>query len=294
VTVYGTKIKSDIDFPLDLSHQTETRYEVELSSKTPTELKDSITCGFSIPLTHKRNIYLYSDREFEGYDAEQPWCYEVKDVVRFYWRGGEEIIYYELDEKGDANLLSFWFIHLLLPLYLAFEEKYEFLHAGAVEVEGKPILFIAPSMGGKSTMTDYFIKQGHTLVSDDKVPTFVKDGKFMAVGSFPYHRPYRKFEDVGYHVENFITDFKPIHAIYVLEGVEGDAEIVIDEIKGFKKFDSLLLNYIYLFSFLKKKRTKYFSKMLNTIKVFRVKVPWDMERLGEVHDAICRNSKGIK
>ncbi len=33
--VYGTKIKSDIDFPLDLSHETETRYEVELSSKVP-------------------------------------------------------------------------------------------------------------------------------------------------------------------------------------------------------------------------------------------------------------------
>ena len=30
--VYGTKIKSDIDFPLDLSQETETRYELELSS----------------------------------------------------------------------------------------------------------------------------------------------------------------------------------------------------------------------------------------------------------------------
>ena len=213
--------------------------------------------------------------------------------MRFYWRGGEEIIYYELLEEGDADLLSFWFIHLLLPLYLGLEEKYEFLHAGAVEVEGKPIFFIAPSMGGKSTMTDYFIKQGHTLISDDKVPTFIKDGKFMAVGSFPYHRPYRKFEDVGYHVENFITDFKPIHVMYVLEGVESDGDITIEEIKGFKKFDSLFLNYIYVFPFLKKKRIKYFSNMLNSIKVFHVKVPWDMGRLSEVHDAICRNSKGI-
>ena len=292
--VYGTKIKSDIDFPLDLSQETETRYELELSSKVPEKLKNDITCGFPVALTHGRNIYFYSDREFAGNEAGQPWCYEVKDVVRFYWRGGEEIVYYEFDEKDDANLLGFWFIHLLLPLYLALEDKYEFLHAGAVEVEGKPILFIAPSMGGKSTMVDYFIRQGHTLVSDDKVPIFIEDGKFMAVGSFPYHRPYRKFEEVGYHVEDFMTDFKPIHAFYVLEGVEGDAETTIKEIKGFEKFNRLLLNHIYVFSFLKEKRLKYLSEMLNDIKVFHVKVPWDKERLGEVHDAVCRHSKGIE
>lgn len=40
--VYGTKIKSDIDFPLDLSHETAVRYEVELSSKVPEESKDFI------------------------------------------------------------------------------------------------------------------------------------------------------------------------------------------------------------------------------------------------------------
>ena len=291
--VYGTKIKSDIDFPLNLSRETATRYELELSSKVPDEIKRSISCGFPFYWAHGRNVYLYSDRVFEGSEAGQPWCYEVKDVVRFYWLGGEQTIYYELDDKGDANLLSFWFIHLLLPFYLTLEKKYDFLHAGAVEVEGKPILFIAPSMGGKSTMTDYFIKQGHTLVSDDKVPTFVKDGKFMAVGSFPYHRPYRKFEDLGYHVENFMTEFKLIHAFYVLEGVDGDAEILFEEIKGFEKFNRLLQNYIYSFSFQKPKRLKYFSKMFNAIKVFRVEVPWDMERLGEVHDAICKHSKEL-
>ena len=289
--VYGTKIKSDIDFPLDLSHETETRYEVELSSKVPYEIKRSITCGFSAPLIHGRKIYLYSDREFDGSEVGQPWCYEVKNVVRFYWVGGERTIYYELDEKGDADLLSFWFIHLLLPLYMTLENMYDFLHAGAVEVNGKPIFFIAPSMGGKSTMTDYFIKQGHPLVSDDKVPTFIADGKFMAVGSHPYHRPYRKFEELGYRVENFTTNFKSIHAFYELEGVEGDADITIEEIKGFAKFDALLPNYLYMFSHLKPKRLKYLSSMLNSIKVFHVKVPWDMERLGEVHDVIVEHNK---
>ncbi len=293
MTVYGTKIKSDIDFPLGLSHETAARYEVALSAKVPDALQSAITCGFPLYWAHGRKAYLYSDRLFDGSEAGQPWCYEVKEVVTFYWTSGERTIYYQLDDKGDANLLSFWFIHLLLPLFMTLENMYDFLHAGGVEVEGKPLFFIAPSMGGKSTMTDYFIKQGHLLISDDKVPTFIENGKFMAVGSHPYHRPYRKFEELGYRVENFTTHFKPIHAFYALEGVDGDADITIEEIKGFAKFDALLPNYLYMFSHLKPKRLKYLSSMLNSIKVFHVQVPWDMERLGEVHNVIFEHSKRI-
>ena len=294
MTVYGIEIKSDITFSLELSHKTEVRYKVELSSKVSKELKKRFTCGLPLYWAHGRDIYLYSDREFDGSDIGQPWCYEVKDIVRFYWVSGEREIYYELDEKGDIDLLGFWFIHLLLPLYLTLENMYDFLHAGAVEIDGKPILFIAPSMGGKSTMTVYFIKQGHPLISDDKVPIFIENDKFMAVGSHPYHRPYRKFEELGYGVENFTDRFKPIHVFYALESADGDAKFRIDEIKGFEKFDTLLPNYLYMFFWLRPERLKYLSSMLNSIKVFRVQVPWDMERLGEVHDVICKHSEKIK
>lgn len=289
--VYGTRIRSDIDFPLDLPDDTSARYEVELSSAVPVGLKKSITCGFPFYFAHGRDVYLYSDREFDSSEVGQPWCYEVKDVLRFYWIGGQSSIYYELDETGDENLLSFWFIHLLLPLYFTLEDKYDFLHAGAVEIEGNPVLFIALSMGGKSTMTDYFIRRGHTLISDDKVATYIEDDKFFAMGSHPYHRPYRRFEDLGYHVEYFATESKPINAFYKLESTDGDAEILIDEINGFQKFDILMPNYLYMFSFLRAQRLKYLASMLNQIRLFRVQVPWDMERLGEVYDAVCEHSR---
>lgn len=291
--IYGTKIKSDIELPLDLTHATKARYELELSSNVPETLQGFITCGFPFYQAHGRDVFLYSDRELDGSDIGQPWCYEVKDVVRFYWIGGEGIIYYELDEEGDAALLGFWLIHLLLPLYFTLENKYDFLHAGAVEVDGKPIFFIAPSMGGKSTMTDYFIKQGHTLISDDKVATFIDKGRFMAVGSHPYHRPYRKFEELGYRVDNFAIEIKSIHAFYVLESVAKDAPIYIEEIKGFEKFNTLLPNYLYPFSHLKPRGLHYLSSMLTTIKMFRVKVPWDMARLKDVHRMICEHSHDL-
>lgn len=289
--VYGTKIDSDIDFPLDLPTEGETRYELRLASGVPDELYRSVTCGFPLYWAHGRKVYLYSDRLFDGSDIGQPWCYEVKDVVRFYWAGGEPTVYCELDEKGSDALLAFWFIHLFLPLYMTLEGKYDFLHAGAVEIDGRPILFIAPSMGGKSTLTDYFVQKGHTLVSDDKVPTFVRDGQFMAVGSHPYHRPYRKFEELGYRVKNFMTEFAPIDAFYVLEPEAAAAPIVFEEISGFGKFDRLMPNYLFHFSFLKPQRLRYLGEMLNAVKVFRVRVPRDLERLNEVYAAICAHNR---
>ena len=144
-------------------------------------------------------------------------------------------------------------------------------------------------MGGKSTMTDYFLQQGHILISDDKVATYMQNGKFMAVPSHPYHRPYRKFEDLGYRVYNFSSKIKPIDNFYVLEKVEANANITIEEIKGFAKFDVLLPNYLYMFSYLKQKRLKYITEMLNNTKVFKVQVPWDKERLNEVYTAICKH-----
>jgi hypothetical protein len=205
---------------------------------------------------------------------------------------GSDSIYYEL-LTTDNDKLGFWFTHLMLPIFIALEQMYDIFHGGSVEVDGKPIVFVAPSMGGKSTMTDFFIKQHHTLISDDKVCTFIQDDKFMVAGSHPYHRPYRKFEDLGYRVDDFITSFKPIHAFYILQRADSHSDVSISEIRGFEKFNSLLPHYLFTFPWNKIQRSKYLSRINNHIRVFRVNVPWDMDRLIEVHDAITTHANSI-
>ena len=74
-------------------------------------------------------------------------------------------------------------MHIFLPLHLTLERGYDFIHAAAIEVDSSPVLFIAPSNGGKSTLADYFLKQGHALLSDDKVATFFYEGVFWAAPS---------------------------------------------------------------------------------------------------------------
>ena len=121
--------------------------------------------------------------------------------------------------------LSYFFAYLF-----TLENKYYFIHAGAVEIKGNPILFIANSFGGKSTLTDYFIKKNHTMISDDKVATFIKEELIYAVPSYPYHRPYRKVEDLGIFIENFSKENKPISKIYNLIKSDEKEEIFINEI----------------------------------------------------------------
>ena len=167
---------------------------------------------------------------------------------------------------------------------------YDFLHAGAVEVEGKPILFIAESFGGKSTITDYFMQQGHTMVADDCVGTYKKSNLFYAVPSHPHHRPHRGMEDLGFFVENIARESKPIHAVYALEKSDADADVEIVELQGVEKFKVLGYSSMINLSLLKPKRFMYLSHLSQAVPAYRVDVPWDKERLREVHDNIVAHS----
>ena len=158
----------------------------------------------------------------------------------------------------------------------------------------KPILFIAPSMGGKSTMTDYFMKQGHTMISDDKVATFKKDGGFYAVPSYPHHRPYRNMEDIGYFVENFSNIPKVMHTIYALEGVEKNKEVTIRRLSGIEKFKSLRDAKEMNLFFHESTQLCYLSKVASEVLVFKVTVPWDLKRLKEVYNTIMLHQYDLK
>ena len=248
-----------------------------------------------VPLyeTHGRELVLHTDRPLALSEPGQCWCLEVRDVVSFHWVGGRTLIEYELHSEGTQALLVFWFVHIFLPLQLTLERGYDFIHSAAVEVHGKPLLFIAPSTGGKSTLGDYFLKQGHAMLSDDKVATFLHQGEFWAVPSHPHHRPFRQFEVLGNPVSRFASGPGPIHAFYVLEAGSPDDNIVIEEVLGFRKFEALMPNYLFGFEFLKKQRMEWLAQLADKSQVFRVRRPWDLCRQQEVYEAICTHSSGL-
>jgi hypothetical protein len=147
------------------------------------------TATFPISLIYQNNqdrqISLLTDREFKIPQDDQPWIFHVDNVISFEWKTKERVIRYKFLELATDEIFRFWLYHVVLPVYFSISQTYRFLHAGAVEIDECSVLFMAPSHGGKSTLTDYFLSKAHPLITDDKMATFESDGLYYAVPSHP-------------------------------------------------------------------------------------------------------------
>ena len=215
---------------------------------------------------------------------------EIQTIGLFTWRNGVRQIEYTPYESFSPQRLQFWVLHTLLPIIFSLDHSFEILHVGCVEVEGRPFAFSADSFGGKSTLTDYFIRQGHVLLSDDSLGIQKHEGAYLAVPSYPFHRPYREPEVLGYRAERVCDRPKPLHGIYRLEKSVADASITITELKGIEKYKAFHYSNLVDFDFLKRQRFEVFTDMAKTVPVYDVTVPWDLERLPEVYKEIVAHS----
>lgn len=239
----------------------------------------------------ERQIALYTDRNFSSPSSDQRWIFTVENVLSFEWETDSNVFKYRYDELATDDIFQFWLYHVVLPVYFSIRQVYKFLHAGAVEMDNKPVLFMAPSHGGKSTLTDYFLRRGHPLITDDKMATFERDGNYYAVPSHPYHRPFRTVEVLGHLCNNPATEIRPIHAIYILEKSAPDAEITIRQLKGIEKFSRLHEGGEMNFSFFTPEYVTYLVGLANRIAVCAITVPHDLDRLPQVYDAIIEHSR---
>jgi len=238
-----------------------------------------------------REVSLSTTLNFDENVQDQGWVFTVSDIISFSWTRGSSIIKYYEDTKGNEALSQYWFLHTLLPIFFTIEDKFELIHAGSVEIDNKPVLFIAPSYGGKSTLTDYFIQQGHVMVSDDRVGLQIKDQTIEAISSYPYHRPYRKMEDLGIEVSKFMTIRKDLHLIYSLKSVDPKAEISFEKLSGLDTFKALQYNFDFTLPLNKARSFELIAKIASNIEIYILSIPWDLHRLPDVYQAVCEHSK---
>ncbi len=262
------------------------REVIPVRESTQKEIAEMLPFTYQwIKLSGQDARYL-SETSFASDNYDISFGLEIKNRLTLVWdKEKREILYCK--EKGyRPDRLQFWLYHTFFPIVLDFSSRYHILHVGSVEIEGRPIIFSAPSFGGKSTMTDYFIRQGHTMLSDDTLGIEERDGEYYAIPSYPFHRPYRKLEDLGYPAENFSTKVKPVNTIYVLHKSDTRAEIEITELKGIKKFKALHYSMFIMFEFMKQERFLFFTEMAKRVPVYEVQYPHDLERLPEVYEKI--------
>jgi hypothetical protein len=289
--IYGIELKSE-NSNLASSYG-DAKYKINIVEDSSLDFS-----SFSYTLIYQNNqdrqIALYTDRELKTPVCGQQWVFDVQGVIRFGWTQGEEKISYHYQELATEDIFQFWLYHVVMPIYLSIHQIYKFLHAGAVEIDGHAVLFMAPSHGGKSTLTDYFLRRGHPLITDDKMATYEEEGIYYVVPSHPYHRPFRTVEVLGRLAENSTTKIHPIHAIYILEKMEPDASCTIRPLKGVEKFSRLHEGGEMNFSFFTPQYVTYLVGLANKVPVFNVTVPHDLERLEEVYQIIKNHTNSIK
>jgi len=91
----------------------------------------------------------------------------------------------------DEATLQHLYLNQVLPLVRSMEGRLV-LHASAVDVGGKTVLFLGLSGKGKSTLSTWFGVQGHAIISDDGVVFSKTPGDFRVE---PGHRSVRLWAD---------------------------------------------------------------------------------------------------
>jgi len=276
------------------SSSTDSTYNTLYINKIIKISLDNFPYRVDFHTNQKRTIHLCAKSNFREESALEEWIFVVDGVVSFIGNSKQKKIEYFEDLEYSDSLMEYWLIHIVLPMLLSLDRTYYFLHVGSVVVDNMGILFSGDSYAGKSTLTDFFLQKKHLLLSDDKLATYIKDEKFYAIPSHPYHRPYRKIEDLGIKEDNFCEAEVVLDIIYWLTPAEEDEEISIEEVRGIKKFEFLRYSTEMDIYVNKKNRFEYITQLANSIKIYELKVPHKKERLDEVYGTIIKHIKGRK
>jgi len=269
--------------------QKEAREIIPVRESTQKEISELLPFAYDwITMSGQKARYL-SVAPFTTDYHDMSFGLEIKDSLTLAWDKNKKEILYNKKKGYSPEKLQFWLYHTFMPILLELTNIYHILHVGAVEIENRVVLFSGPSFGGKSTMTDYFIKQGHTMLSDDTLAVEEADGKYYAIPSYPFHRPYRKLEDLGYPVEKFATKVKPVNSVYLLNKSDTETEIEIKELKGIEKFKALHYSIFIMFEFMKQERFTFFTKMAKKIPIYEITYPHSLDRLPEVYQKIVEH-----
>lgn len=252
--------------------------------------KENYTHTVTFDSNQGRDIYLRTTKNIQGLSTLETWSFVVKEIVIFFCNTKTHTITYYPLVHYKENLMHYWLYHIVLPIYLTFDGTYYFLHAGSVIINNKATLFMGDSYAGKSTLTDFFLQQRHTLVSDDKIATFLQSSTYMCEPSHNKHRPYRELETLGIETEQFQTDSLEIGKMYWITPVLEDAPVSIQELKGIQKFTNLRYSTEMDIYINQKKRFEYLATLANNMPLYELQIPRDIERLPEVYEKIVAHA----
>jgi len=254
-------------------------------------LKSNFTLKSDWVFMTGRALRYFSNQPFNEYNTIDTWALEIKNVLTLRWEENTQTIYYIKNKKYTPQLLLFWVLHTFFPLVLTLGKIAHIFHVSAVNIENQAVLFSAFSGGGKSTLTNYFINKGHAVYGDDTVAIQKDIDGYKVISSYPFHRPYREAEVLGYEIKNFVTNPQKLSRIYRLVQVDETENIVIISLSGVEKFEALYQSDFVMFDNMKQERYLFATAIAQYIDVYKICIPWDLTRLDEVYQAIITHNR---
>ncbi len=202
------------------------------------------------------------------------------------------------------QLLHYWILQQILPIFLILNGSLDFLHCTGVSIHtlhdgdvaptSGCIGFHGPSHAGKSTILSHFLSKGHFLVADDHLAISNILNGIEAIPSTPFYRPYRAIEDLGIPAMHYSPDRRPLKRIYLLKPVAADADVFMENVSQSEAVWTFLRDRQYLTSeegiprglALAAKRLKSLCSLASKVPIVRLHVPRSLERLVEVYDLV--------
>ena len=293
-TAYGVRISSPKAFPLKLPDDGDTDEVVELIFHSDTAAHPIKLPYHALTVNmHERDVTLASSHPMNT-DRKAPqrqWELIIGELFSLKWKNSSNSIEISCAQQPDMDLLVFWLLHTAIPVYLMLRETNLFLHASSVAIDGEAVLFTAPSFGGKSTMVDYFARQGFDLITDDKARLTAISDDYHVFSSHPYRRPNREYEALGEYSENFRNTSLPLNSIFALNLVDANSECRVTKLAGLEKFELVKSSSLYGAISLTEPVIKEILSMVLHCEVYRIDVPRDLCRLPEVCELILRHIK---
>lgn len=191
----------------------------------------------------------------------------VDNVARYHVQNGSSItISPEVGAMNDDILV---FLMGSAMGALLHQRRILALHAGAIVVNGKSVIFAGPSGIGKSTLIAGLHRRGYHFLADDVCAVMIHNGRPAVIPGFPRLKLWtdilkkldtdknelksirsgKNLEKYYLPVENIQENPISVHSLFILETINTDRMEII-ELKGMKKIDPLIEN-TYRFRFLK-------------------------------------------
>ena len=122
---YGVKIQSSRKLPVHLPNSGDPDHLITLDFREDMQADDRVF-PFRAPsiIMHNRSITLVSNLPLDTNRkaVDRQWKLEIEGLFSFQWCNRADRIQVSGNSDPDLKLLSFWFLHTVIPVYLMLKE----------------------------------------------------------------------------------------------------------------------------------------------------------------------------